>query len=148
MNAWKTSAGVMLFALVAGCASPGRPADAAWTDPGQAVLLAAAQPNAGFTGTFTLTVQGAGRTSDVHLNSQSDYRDPRNLSITILPSTAAELERKLGAPLEEALMGKHILVTGTALRTRVDFLVDGQPSGKYYYQTHVRVANSWQIQVL
>lgn len=95
-----------------------------------------------------MTVKGAGRTDEVHLNSQADYRDPRNLSIAVLPAAAAELEMALGGPLEVVLKGKRILVSGTARRTRIDFIVDGEPSGKYYYQTHVRVSHASQIQVL
>ena len=44
--------------------------------------------------------------------------------------------------------GKRILVSGTAMRTRIDVTVDGRQSGKYYYQTHVRVAQASQIKVL
>ena len=97
---------------------------------------------------FALTVKGTGRTDKVHLNSETDYRDPRNLSIAVLPAAAAQLEEILGSPPEIALRGKRILVSGTARRTRIDFVVDDKPTGKYYYQTHVRVTDASQIQIL
>lgn len=97
---------------------------------------------------FALKVRATGRTDKVHLNSELDYRDPRNLSIAVMPRAAAELERILGGPPEVVLKGKRILVSGTAHLTRIDFVVDDRPSGKYYYQTHVRVSDASQIQVL
>lgn len=143
--------GVILLAcmmLVAGCTRWPPVSTSPWIDPGQAVLRAADMPRTGVTGVFALTVKGTGRTEEVHLNSEKDYRDPRNLSINVLPAAAAQLEAKLGAPPEVALRGKRILVHGTARRTRIDFIADDKPSGKYYYQTHVRVTDASQIQVL
>ena len=142
-------AGLTLAALLAGCAtSPAPLADAAWIDPGQAVLRAAAAPHEGVRGVFAMTVRATGRTDKVHLNSEIVYRDPRNLSVAVLQEAAAQLEQQLGASPEIALKGKRILVTGTARRTRIDFMVGNRPSGKYYYQTHVRVSRASQIQVL
>lgn len=139
----------LIFAavLTTGCATPPKLATGSWIDPCQAVLRAAEAPRLGVTGVFAITVKATGRTDKVHLNSETDYRDTRNLSIAVLPATAAQLETLLGAPPELALRGKRILVSGTARRTRIDFLVDDRPSGKYYYQTHVRVADASQIQV-
>ena len=48
----------------------------------------------------------------------------------------------------DALKGKRILVSGTARTVRIDFLTDNRPTGKYYYQTHVRVDHASQIKVL
>lgn len=138
---------VGLFALLVGGCATHRERASMWIDPGQAVLRAADAPRTGVTGVFALTVRGIGRTDVLHLNSQADYRDPRNLSVAVVPAAAAQLERRLGAPAEDALKGRRILVSGTALRTRIDFVVDGKPSGKYYYQTHVRVADASQIQL-
>ncbi|MEN1961117.1 hypothetical protein WCE41_12440 [Luteimonas sp. MJ246] len=134
--------------MLGGCASPLPTGDAPWIDPGQAVLRAAAAPYTGVTGVFALTVQATGRTDKVHLNSERDYRDPRNLSIAVMPRAAAELEARYGAPPEVALRGKQVQVVGTARRVRIDFSHDGKPTDKYYYQTHVRVTRAAQIQVL
>lgn len=136
----------LVVALTAGC-NP-TPEAGLWIDPGQAVLRAAAAPRTGVTGVFAMTVKATGRTDKVHLNSERDYRDPRNLSIAVMPAAAAELETKFGASPEAAMQGKNILVAGTARRVRIDFIVDGKPTGKYYYQTHVRVTDASQIQIL
>jgi hypothetical protein len=112
------------------------------------VQLAAAAAPDGVRGVFALQVQGTG-TQDgfAYLNSEIDYRDQRSLTIAITSSAAQQLEAKLGAPAIVALKGKRILVKGTATRTRIDFTTGGKPTGKYYYQTHVRVADPEQIQL-
>jgi len=145
-----TVALIATIALIAGCAtSPKDVASPDWIEPGQAVLAAAAAPREGVTGTFVLTVKAVGRDRDhLFLNSEEDYRDPRNISIDILPDADAELTHSLGASADVALNGKRILVSGTARRTRIDFTTGNRPSGKYYYQTHVRVGRASQIQIL
>ena len=148
MTRWTIVTAFLAVALLAGCASPREHVSSPLIDPGQAVLRAAAAPNRGITGVFALTVRGTGRTKIVHLNSEADYRDPRNLSIAVVPAAAAELERILGSRPEKALKGKRILVSGTAKRTRIDFIVHGRATGKYYYQTHVKVTDASQITVL
>jgi len=45
------------------------------------------------------------------------------------------------------LIGRKIYVRGQARTVRIDFTVDAQPSGKYYYQTHVLVSDPVQIAV-
>jgi len=40
-----------------------------------------------------------------------------------------------------------IATSGTARRERIDFTANGAPTGKYYYQTHVRVSDAAQIVV-
>lgn len=148
MNPARAAAVVLAVVLAAGCAGAPIASTGPWIDPGQAVLRAAGAPRLGVTGVFALTVKATGRTDKVHLNSEADYRDPRNLSIAVMPEAAAELQAAMGAPPEIALRGKRILVAGTARRTRIDFVVDDRPTGKYYYQTHVRVTEASQIQVL
>lgn len=83
-----------------------------------------------------------------YLNSELDYRDQRNLTIAISPGAARQLEAQLGAPPTVALKGKRILVNGVAVRTKIVFLADGKPTDKYYYQTHVRVTDATQIELL
>ena len=148
MNCSKMVPIAVAIALAAGCAAAPQAETTSWIDPGQAVLRAAAAPLLGVTGVFALTIKATGRTDRVHLNSERDYRDPRNLSVAVMPGAAAELEGLLKSPPEVSLRGKRILVAGTARRVRINFIVDGKPSGKYYYQTHVRVTDASQIQVL
>lgn len=134
--------------VITACASTPEPVAAEWIEPGQAVLLAAGAPRLGIKGQFVMTVKAIGSTRRLHLNSEKDYRDPRNLSISVEPAAAAQLAERLGPSPRRALLGHRILVTGTARRTRIDFIANGRPSGKYYYQTHVGVTDASQIQLL
>lgn len=95
-----------------------------------------------------MTVKTVGRTDRVHLNSEDDYRDQRNLSIVLEYTAVQELAAQLGAPPEIALKGKQILVSGTARRVKIVFVADGKPTDKYYFQTHVVVTRASQIRVL
>ena len=146
---WKSLLLSLVIALAAGCASPPPKSESSrWIDPSQAVQLAAASARTGVTGVFAMTVKATGKTTRVHLNSELDYRDQRNLSIAVEPAAAEELALQLGSPPEIALKGKQILVTGTAKRTKIVFISDGKPTNKYYYQTHVSVTKASQIQLL
>ncbi len=146
---WKHLVTSLVVALSAGCASSPPQSDSSrWIEPSQAVQLAAASPTVGVTGSFAMTVKAVGRADRVHLNSEEDYRDQRNLSIALEFTAAQELAAQLGAPPEIALKGKQILVSGTAKRVKIVFVADGKPTDKYYYQTHVVVTQASQIQVL
>ena len=124
------------------------PPGQAWIDPSSAVQLAAAAPRDGVTGVFALTVRAVGRDGHgVYLNSEADYHDQRNLTVALAPSVAVQLEERLGGTLEQRLRGRAIQVSGTARRTKIVFLADGKPTGKYYYQTHVRVTDAARIQL-
>ncbi|WP_312915026.1 hypothetical protein [Stenotrophomonas sp.] len=112
-------------------------------------LAAAAGPLRGVDGVFALTVRASGNADGrLYLNSQSDYRDPRNLSISIGPGAVQELVAQYGADPGTALKGRAILVRGTARMVRIGFVADGgRVSDKYYYQTHVRVDDARQLQL-
>ena len=114
--------------------------------PGATATILTAE--GGVAGTFVLQVRATG-TDDgrVYLNSETDYRDQRNLTIAITPAAAGALTARLGAPPAAALAGQRIVVDGVATRVRIDFTVDGHPSGKYYYQTQVQVTDAAQIRV-
>jgi hypothetical protein len=102
----------------------------------------------GVDGVFEMEVRGSGRDAfRTFLNSEADYRDQRCLTIALSPAAAAALRERLGGDPGEVLRGRRIVVTGTARRERVDFTANGAPTGKYYYQTHVRVSDAAQIVV-
>ena len=93
-----------------------------------------------------MTVQATGtQNGRGFLNSELDYRDQRNLSVVLSPQAVQGLQERLGADPLVALQGKNILVTGSAARTRIAFIVDGVPTDKYYYQTHVNVTDASQL---
>lgn len=114
--------------------------------PMVAIERAAALAPGAYPGVFVMTVRASGRQDGrLYLNSESDYRDPRNLSLEIRPVAQAQLEASLGAPVETALRGRRIHVEGAVRRVRIDFTYDGRPTGKYYYQTHIVVERGAQL---
>ncbi|NYZ61879.1 hypothetical protein H0E82_03740 [Luteimonas sp. SJ-16] len=133
----------------AGCATSGTaPVDARWLAPAQAVQLAADAAPRGVKGVFALQVRATGRQGEMaYLNSETDYRDQRNLSIALEPQAVRQLGERLGADPLEALKGRRILVDGEARRTTIVFYADGVATDKYYYQTQVRVTRAEQITV-
>lgn len=106
------------------------------TTPRQAVMLAADHPDTGFRGRFRMTVLNTGADNDyVFLNSENDYRDPRNLTLRVPRQRADAVAKHLGVDHLEQLQGHVLEFEGLAQRTRVDFTIGNQPTGKYYYQT-------------
>ena len=115
--------------------------------PAQAVMNAAEMPE-GVGGVFEMVVRATGRTGTLlYLNSEADYRDPRNLTIVVPPREQSDLTKRFDAPLEAALLNKVIAVRGTARKTRIDFTADGQPTGKYYFQTHLNLRSARDLTV-
>lgn len=98
-------------------------------------------------GTFVLAVRGTGRRDErLYLNSELDYRDRKCLTISIPDRIAEQLAAQLGGDPAIVLRGKTIRVTGTAAQVKIIFVgSDGNPTGAFYYQTHVRVTNLAQI---
>jgi hypothetical protein len=110
-------------------------------------MNAAASPS-GTSGVFEFAVRAAGRANGIiYLNSELDYRDPRNLSVVITPAVAADLTRRFGRAPDAFLMRKAIAVRGTARKTRILFLANGRPTSKYYFQTHLRLRRADDLTV-
>ena len=116
--------------------------------PVEAVTMAdQVAPKAGIFGDFELTVKVVGEDRGrFYLNSEEDYRDRNCLTIALSSEVAKTLVGDGGLQeLKRTFEGKTIVVTGSARRVRVDFLTDGKPSGKYYYQVHAFVGHPRQI---
>jgi hypothetical protein len=116
--------------------------------PVEAVTLAdQVAPKAGVYGDFELTVKVVGEDRGrFYLNSEEDYRDRNCLTIALSSSVAEALADGGGLQgLKRKFEGKRIVVSGMAKRVRIDFLIDGKPSGKYYYQVHAFVGSPQQI---
>ncbi len=114
----------------------------------QAVFSAAEAAPAGVAGTFRLRIQLAGRQDgNIYLDSEKDYRDPRNLCIAFFPEGARSFHAKFGADPDDLLVGKWVLVRGVARRVKIVLTYDGQATDKYYYQTHVDVTSADQIRI-
>ena len=114
--------------------------------PEQAIFRAADAAPAPVPGTFVMTVKAVGSQNGIaYLNSELDYRDQRNLSIAICPDAIAPLAAKFGGDLDKVLIGKTVAVSGAAMRFKIVFTINGAPTEKYYYQTHVDVCSAGQI---
>ncbi|HEU5019901.1 MAG TPA: hypothetical protein VFT69_18230 [Pseudolabrys sp.] len=144
------AAGMALAA--ASCATspaPARvPVQPGWIAPAEAIQRAAEAAPSGVPGIFAMHVQATG-TQDgyAYLNSELDYRDQRNLTVAISPNAAKAMEAKLGVSPLDYYKGKDILVHGSAYRTKISITMGHRYTGKYYYQTHVRVADPAQVEV-
>lgn len=116
----------------------------------EAVLGAANRPGGGLLGEFVFVVRATGWDGgQLYLNSEWDYRDPRNLSIAIEPDVARQLVGKRGNDGQQNFVGRIVVVRGMAKTTRIEFTVDnGKPSGKYYFQTHVSVGRVEQLRLV
>ncbi|WP_044560994.1 hypothetical protein [Azospirillum sp. B4] len=131
----------VLSLLLAGCATP--PAT-----PLDAVQRAAAAAPDGVSNTYALDVQATGREHGrIYLNSEKDYRDQRNVTVEILPAAVPAFRQAYGQDADTYLQGRRILVSGEAKRVTVWFFANGKQTEKYYYQTHIVVADPSQIQV-
>ena len=130
--------------LASGCSSVQRN-PSGWIEPVEAIRMANEDPAYGVRGEFVITVKALdsypGRS---FLNSELDYRDQRNLTIRIPTSMLPKLEQRLGVKFED-LKGRELVISGVAMRNRIDFVSDNGPTGKYYYQTHVSVDSPTQI---
>lgn len=136
----------MVAMLASACSSVQRNANG-WIEPVEAVRMANEDPEYGIRGEFVMTVRALDSYPErSFLNSESDYRDQRNLTIRMPTSMLPELEEHLGLPFDD-LKGRQLVIAGVAKRARIDFVSDGRPTGKYYYQTHVSVDSPTQIRL-
>ena len=116
-----------------------------WIDPVDAIRAANDDPRHGVRGEFIITVKALDSYPErSFLNSEKDYRDQRNLTIRMPTSIVPKLEERLGVKFQ-GLKNRRLVVLGVAKRNRIDFVADGKPTGKYYYQTHVQVDSPTQI---
>jgi hypothetical protein len=139
-------AGLSLAGVTASAQAPSKALTA--IAPEQAIAMAAKSSPSGVRGTFVMQVRATGKAGGhVFLNSEQDYRDPKNLSIDIAPWIKGQLERRFGDSPESFFKNKQIVVRGTAVRVPIRILDDyHRPTPPYvYYQTHVRVLQASQI---
>ncbi|MDP3405896.1 MAG: hypothetical protein Q8S03_14480 [Brevundimonas sp.] len=115
----------------------------------EAVLAVGEAPNRGLYGQFAFIVRGWGRDGTrVFLNSQQDYRDSGTLTVALGGEAVAALVEQFGGPLDNRLIGRTIVATGVARRVRIDLTANGQPSGLFHAQTHVRVGQASEIHLV
>ncbi|WP_336986328.1 hypothetical protein [Altererythrobacter aquiaggeris] len=106
---------------------------------------------AGVAADFDIIVKEVGEKDGLFfLNTEEDYRDRNNLTISLRPETASKfLKFAAGRPnltsVREHFLGKRMIIRGTAKRVRIDFIANGERTGKYYYQVHVRLIDARQL---
>lgn len=134
--------------VVSSCATTQGLSTANLIDPAEAIQSAATAAPQAVRGRFAMRVRAVGRRDgNIYLNSEQDYRDQRNLTVTIRPSAINALAERFGEQADRFLIGKRIVVDGEARRVQIDFTHNGQPTGKYYYQTHVDVREASQLSI-
>lgn len=84
----------------------------------------------------------------VFLNTEYDYRDPRNITIVLSPEIATEFEKMHEMSPEAYFLKKRVLVKGQLVQVKIWFSSNGKRSNKYYYQTHMRVASMDDINLV
>lgn len=116
--------------------------------PMMAIEAANANAPAAVSGVFDLHIRATGRQDGyLYLNTEDDYRDQRNLSVDIPLAVETKLTEKYGK-LDTFFIGKHLQISGAARRVKIHFMSRGEPTEKYYYQTHVGVGQPWQIRIV
>lgn len=136
---------ILTLSLVGCVSTPSHRND---TDTMALIKAAADAAPRGVDGVYQFEIKASGtQRQRVYLNTELDYRDQRNITVSLTPQVAAEYAQKYGQPAENYFLNKSIRVRGSA--TRVKILFDSQkPNGKYYYQTHVPVIYTSQIKIL
>ncbi len=145
---------ISLVVFLAGCSTTVPLSDQQHAKPiantMEIIRSAAESAPAGVPGEYLLDIKATDtKGAVVYLNTELDYRDQRSVTVAIYPAVVGQLQAKYGVGPEAFFNGKKIVVKGSAQRVRVDFIsANRQPSGKYYYQTHIRVLNIAQIEIV
>lgn len=114
----------MRLTLFAACFLLASPASAARQQldtltPAQAISRAAASPKP-VRALFQFKVLSAAKSRDgFYLDSEKDFRSPRNLGVAIKASAVPGLTKKYGPDLKAALVGKTVKIIGQVQRVSV-----------------------------
>jgi hypothetical protein len=122
-----------------------------WVTPETAVMTAAEKDRNGYKARFGMTVRATGESRGwLFLNSQDDYRDPRNLSVKLSKRAQYSLQEQLRIDdLDSFFKGKTIVVDGVARATKIRIYDDKrQWTGEHYFQTQIRVDRAGQIGIV
>jgi hypothetical protein len=143
--------GLVFIGVLSGCVSTKSTEDISeYITPMQAIEKAAEAAPKGIKGFFELHVKATGKPREVTLlNSELDYRDPRNITVAIHPKVIESFKDKYGETPDVYLKGKKIIVYGEARKVKISFGCNGERNkNEYYYQTHVRVGTLSQIHIV
>ena len=82
------------------------------------------------------------------LNSVRDYRSRDSLNVELLPTVRARLEQRLGGDPIAVLRGQRIAVFGPVRQVQINLYDGGVPTGRYYFQTQMRLASASHLEPL
>lgn len=117
-------------------------------EPMIAVMAAAERAPKDFQAAFVMEVRsGAMVQGESFINSEQDYRDPRTLIARFTPDAVAAFVGRHGQTPDRYFAGKQVTIVGYAQKRRIDFTTDGEPTGKYYFQTQIKVTEPWQVEI-
>lgn len=120
--------------------------------PEQAIPLAiAAHEDGGRTlpGVFLMQVQATGRSDDsVFLNSMTDYRDPRCLTLRFGPKAIDAFRKQYGVDPEVYYRGRTVTVVGVAFRLKIEIISATATAESHYFQTQISVSDLEQIKTI
>lgn len=137
---------ITLVLFLSGCASV---PSAHYSNTMNIIHDAAAQAPDGVDGEFRLHIKASGtQYRTVYLNTEEDYRDQRCVTVAIPHDVAQQLAQRYGQSPTEFFIDKDIAVKGEAKRATIVFLSQGKATKGYYYQTHIRITDPDQIEVL
>lgn len=139
---------ITLILVLTGCSST-HLSKPIYSDTMEIIRSAAEAAPDSVEGEYILNIKATGSQGPfVYLNTELDYRDQRSVNVSIHPSVIPLFEAKYGSHPQQFFLNKSISVTGQAKRVTISFNSQGKPTGKYYYQTHIRVMDISQIKVL
>lgn len=136
-----------LMLALTGCSvqhsAPAKPGLTAW----DAIVLSEQAAPSPVPGVFSLQIRNADRAGNmVYLNTESDYRDRRNVTVVLTPKVLKEFaEQYPDQQPEQYFLGRSIVVNGAASRQTIWFTSNGKQTEKYYFQTHIPVWYAGQI---
>ena len=141
---------VLAFIFVlAGCTSTTSHTTSIVSDTMEIIKAAADSVPQGVPGQYMLQIVATGSQGQyVYLNTEKDYRDQRAITVALHPNIISQLSAKYGMPPQEYFVDKTIVVNGEAQRVEILLLSEGKPTGKYYYQTHIRLTDISQLKVV
>jgi hypothetical protein len=138
------SLAIPLLSLVLAAAAPAAPKP---LDP--AALIAAVEAGGKqheVQGRYEMQVASTGKGQRAtFLNSMADFHASGNVSFALSPAVADILAKRLGAPPQDALKGKHVVVEGVARRLGVYNSASGRPQSFNRVAYEVRVDEASHI---
>jgi hypothetical protein len=103
----------------------------------------------GVKGTFQFVIKASGvKSGVVYLNTEMDYRDRRNITVTLHSKIISVFTAKYGASPDFYFIDKTIGVTGEIKRVKIYLIANGKRTEKYYYQTQLIVTSLEQVNVI